>query len=253
VTIHADSQLVVSQAVPIQRIFGYTRTLMADQPLNRESLLNGDVARLFTDGRSDIKLMPDDERMELVQTTIDNAPSTDAFWVFAYGSLIWNPAIEFAEQRRCIVDGYQRKFCFWTTMSRGTDEPPGLMMGLIDGNRCRGLAYRISKNKLHSELDILFRREMSSYVYNPTWVVANCSENQDTFNALTFVVDTNHDRYIDKLDEETLVSTIATAKGPLGKNCDYLFQLSERLTEMGYNDSQLEDLEKKVRMHQERC
>jgi len=223
---------------------------MADQPLNRESLLNGDVARLFTDSRSDLKLMPDNERMDLVETTINNAPSTGSFWVFAYGSLIWNPAIEFAEQRRCIVDGYQRKFCFWTTMSRGTEDHPGLMMGLITGNRCRGLAYRISKNKLRTELDILFRREMSSYIYMPTWVTANCSENQDTFNALTFVVDTDSERYVDKLKEEKLVSTIATAKGPLGTNCDYLFQLSERLADMGYEDTQLESLEQKVRAYQ---
>ena len=34
----------------------------------------------------------------------------DGFWVFGYGSLMWDPAFRFAEVRRAHVPGYARRF-----------------------------------------------------------------------------------------------------------------------------------------------
>ena len=46
--------------------------------------------------------------------------------LFAYGSLIWNPAFHFARREVATIYGYHRRFCLWTHLGRGTPERPGL-------------------------------------------------------------------------------------------------------------------------------
>jgi len=218
--------------------------------LTRESLINGDIDRLLHKNRAGLKVMSDGQRAKLVQQTLDSLDDGADLWVFAYGSLIWNPALEFEEQRRCTLHGYRKKFCFWTTISRGTEEQPGLMLGLVEGGQCNGMAYRIDPKKAATELDVLFRREMALFVYLPTWATAHCEQTNTTFTTLTFVADPASDRFVDHLTQAETVRTIATASGPLGKNCDYLFQLSEKLTELNFVETELDALTHQVREFQ---
>ncbi len=143
--------------------------------LTREALLNGEIERLVHDDQNNIERISDDQRATLVTQTL-HALADSELWVFGYGSLIWNPALNFEEQRRCSINGFEKKFCFWTTLSRGSVECPGLMMGLVEGGSCNGVAFRIDASNAASELDVLFRREMSHYIYKPTWVEAQCVE-----------------------------------------------------------------------------
>lgn len=76
--------------------------------ITRETLLNGDITRLLHSDRSGLRIMSDDERAELVQQTLGSLGDDNELWVFAYGSLIWNPACDFEEQRRCSLQGYQK-------------------------------------------------------------------------------------------------------------------------------------------------
>lgn len=224
---------------------------MADKPvLTREALLSGEIERLLRSDRVGLQRMSDEQRAELVELTLDALDDKAELWVFGYGSLIWNPTLDFEEQRRCTINGYEKKFCFWTTLGRGTDEHPGLMMGLVEGGHCNGLAYRINLKKAATELDILFRREMSFFVYKPVWVEAHCAKTNSTFNTLTFVVDPENERYVENLTLEETVRTIATAKGPLGRNCDYLFQLSDKLRELNFEETELDELVGRVREFQ---
>ena len=64
-------------------------------------------------------------------------------WVFAYGSLLWNPCFEFVEERPATVHGWHRRFSLWLTRWRGTRERPGLMLALDRGGSCRGVVYRL--------------------------------------------------------------------------------------------------------------
>lgn len=221
------------------------------QKITRESLLSGEMHKIAASRPGAIDVMPDDVRTRLVRETIDNAPDKTQFRVFAYGSLIWNPAMDVESTSRCTIQGYHRSFCFWTVLGRGCEKQPGLMMGLERGGNCDGVAYTISQDKLGTELDILFRREMISYVYKPTWVKAAIDNTPATLSdVLAFVVDPEHDRYCGKLDEETLVKSLALAEGPIGRNSDYLYQLVDHLHKLGYDEPEMTELALKVRAFQ---
>lgn len=223
---------------------------MSEKPIvTRETLRSGEIERLLHSDNSQ-KIMTDEERAELVGSTLRALGADQELWIFGYGSLIWNPALEFVEQRRCRIQGYQKKFCFWTTLGRGSEEQPGLMMGLLDGGYCNGVSYRIHPDNAITELDILFRREMLTFVYKPTWVKARCVESDTEYLALTFVVDPDNYRYVGDLTQDETVRTIAMAEGPLGRNCDYLFQLSEKLDEFGFEETELDELVSSVKQFQ---
>jgi len=91
--------------------------------------------------------------------------------------------------------------------------------------------------------------------FKPTWVKAKYKDPDISSNVgddmLTFVVDCDNERYCSNRDDATVVQTIATAEGPIGRNCDYLYQLVEHLQELGYNDPEMTDLAKKVRTYQD--
>ena len=47
---------------------------------------------------------------------------TEDIWLFAYGSLLWNPTIYYEETRHGHLYGLHRKFCLKTVLGRGTPE-----------------------------------------------------------------------------------------------------------------------------------
>jgi cation transport protein ChaC len=120
------------------------------------------------------------------------------------------------------------------------------MLGLDRGGSCTGVGYRIAKNSVRTELDILFRRELLSHAYIPTWVKMRFT-NGYTHHGITFVMDKKHERYAGVIDQTTQVHHIATAEGPLGPNKEYLFDLVEHLDQLGLHDRALSQLAERVR------
>jgi cation transport protein ChaC len=158
-------------------------------------------------------------------------------WLFGYGSLIWNPAIEFAEKRCATVRGVHRKFCLRTELGRGTPETPGLVLGLDRGGCCRGVAFRIPHAHAESELDIVWKREMVTSAYTPRWLKAETPEGR--VDAIGFVINRAHDRYCGEMADDDVAATIAAAHGFLGPCRDYLFNTVEHLRELGMPDAGL--------------
>jgi cation transport protein ChaC len=63
-------------------------------------------------------------------------------WVFGYGSLMWDPGMEFTELRRAHSPGFARRFCLWDEGGRGTVAAPGLMLAIDeaeDETGCDGM------------------------------------------------------------------------------------------------------------------
>ena len=74
----------------------------------------------------------------IVREMLSSRPDGQAMWIFAYGSLLWNPAVEHVEERIGVARGWHRSFCMRMRDWRGTIEQPGLMMGLDRGGAVQG-------------------------------------------------------------------------------------------------------------------
>ena len=79
--------------------------------------------------------------------------AAEPVWVFAYGSLMWNPEFEFAEARPGFLYGFHRSFCLYSRDYRGTPERPGLVLGLDRGGSCRGIVYRLPPDRIGEVLE----------------------------------------------------------------------------------------------------
>jgi cation transport protein ChaC len=165
-------------------------------------------------------------------------------WVFAYGSLIWNPLIHCAEHRLATLFGYHRGFCLWSHAGRGTPEQPGLMLGLDYGGSCRGVAFRIAADAVEHELTLLWRREMIIGSYAPRWVRLRMGGR--AARALAFVVNHEHPHYAGKLPESTMIAAIVRARGRFGPCADYLEQTVASLEAHGIHDRSLAHLHRLV-------
>jgi len=168
-------------------------------------------------------------------------------WVFGYGSLMWNPEFAYDAKRVATVHGYHRNFCLWSRINRGTPESPGLVLTLERGGSCRGLVYRLTRSRDREELSRLWRREMSMGSYRPRWL--ECRSGGEAFEALAFVVNRRCTGYAGKLPMETMVHTIATARGKYGSSADYLFRTEAALAEHGIRDERVRLLAERVRVH----
>lgn len=162
-------------------------------------------------------------------------------WIFAYGSLIWDPALDFAEVRRARAPHHARRFILVDTLGgRGTPDAPGLMAALDDGGGCDGLAFRIAADKVEAETEILFRREMIGPGYHARFIPVVIGGQRT--RALGFLAD--HDDPLMQADipRATQVRYAATGAGFLGTSFDYLSSTVAHLAEVGIEDPDASDL-----------
>jgi cation transport protein ChaC len=141
--------------------------------LTREFLMQNTLSEMMARAMPDVRLLSEAEREASLTDMLARRPPDQVgqgVWVFAYGSLIWNPAVHFAERRPAVVPGWQRAFCLSVRSGRGTQEQPGLMLGLVPGGLCAGAAFRIAEHEMRHELSLLWRREMLADGYIPRWV-----------------------------------------------------------------------------------
>ena len=167
------------------------------------------------------------------------------FWIFAYGSLMWNPDFTWDARHVATIRGYHRSFRIWSRINRGTPENPGLVLTLDSGGSCRGLAYRMPPECVEEEMQRMWRREMTFGSYRPKWL--NCVVGDETYRALAFTVNRECSGYAGRIPEEVVVEAIASAHGRYGPAHDYLFRTTETLREHGIRDERVERLAALVR------
>lgn len=216
--------------------------------LTRDAIRAGLVQSLVATVSSPVRMLTEEELRRSRRQVLRAHRPDEPVWLFAYGSLIWNPAFYFSRRELARVHGLHRRFCLWTHLGRGTPECPGLVLGLDNGGSCRGVLYEIPADQVDTELDIVWRREMATGAYRPRWVVARTD--QGSQRALTFVINRRHERYTGQLGEAAIVEAIATAKGPLGACADYLFNTAAHLEQLGIIDRSLLHLCEAVRTRQ---
>lgn len=168
-------------------------------------------------------------------------------WVFAYGSLIWDPGFCPAERIRARAAGWRRAFCLWSIHWRGTPERPGLVLGLEEepGAVCEGLALRLPEGEAEAVLAALRARELVSQAYEERLLPLRLEDGREV-EALAYVIRPGHPQHA-RLDPEAQAAVIARAVGQRGPNRAYLEAAAEALARMGIADPGIEALCRRVR------
>ncbi|NRB00508.1 MAG: gamma-glutamylcyclotransferase [Rhodobacteraceae bacterium] len=162
-------------------------------------------------------------------------------WVFAYGSLMWNPGFLFTEVRRAHAPGYARRMLIKDTLGgRGTHDAPGMIAGLDVGDGCDGMAFRIAKDAVEAETAIIWTRERSVQGYHTHLIPLETP--QGPIEALAFVVDHDADLIDATLTRDEKIQYIATGAGFLGTSLEYVSSLDAGLRSLGLEDAYITDL-----------
>ncbi|KAJ7958630.1 Gamma-glutamylcyclotransferase [Quillaja saponaria] len=178
------------------------------------------------------------------------------FWVFGYGSLVWNPGFEYDEKVIGFIKDYRRVFDLACIDHRGTPEHPARTCALEqkEGAICWGAAYCVrggpEKEKL--AMQYLERRECE---YDQKTLVNFYKEGGDSIHpALTGIIvftstpdKESNKYYLGPAPLEDMASQIATAHGPCGNNRDYLFLLEKAMYDIGHDDDMVIELANEVR------
>jgi len=168
-------------------------------------------------------------------------------WVFAYGSLMWNPEFDPEETAIATLDGWARSFCMWSIHHRGSEAEPGLVLALDarEGAACRGLALRVRAEEADAVLAALRERELISSAYIERRLPLRLDDGREV-EAVAFVIDPEHVQYC-LLPAEEQARIITRATGGRGPNRDYLWSTADRLDALGIADAELTALAERVR------
>lgn len=158
--------------------------------------------------------------------------------VFAYGSLMWDPGFPVAATRVARVAGYHRALCILSIRNRGTQERPGLVVGLKPGGSCVGHVLRVADDDAPAALNHLAERELSTHAYVPRRLVVRLDDGRRV-KALAFVARPDHPQFVTRLSVAEQAALVAQGVGPCGSALDYLRNLCRALDDRGLPDGPL--------------
>ena len=168
-------------------------------------------------------------------------------WIFGYGSLMWNPEMDFSDRRRAAVTGWARRYCLWQWRYRGTRAQPGMMLALDRGPHCEGIAFRLAASnagEIREKLRPVWWREMRGRAYHAEFVA--CDTPHGPVRALTFVANRDAPRYAGALADHEIARNIARASGARGTSAAYLLETWQHCREVGIAEPMLERLQAMV-------
>ena len=159
---------------------------------------------------------------------------TGPLWIFAYGSLIWEPGFVPAERRIATLPGWHRALRMRSSVYRGTPERPGLVFALLRGGSCRGQVLRLDPQRVHEDLSAVWHREMPLPLYQPRWLP--CRTDRGAVAALGFTLACDHTACSPRLDDAAVLEVLANASGLRGRSLDYLVRTEAALRTHGIHD-----------------
>jgi cation transport protein ChaC len=168
-------------------------------------------------------------------------PDGGDVWVFAYGSLMWNPISKFDTRRIATLHGWHRSFCMRVIAGRGSPDQPGRMLALEPGGSTQGVALRLCPSTLEDELRILWTREMVTGAYRPTWAPITLDDGTETL-AIAFVADREQSQYEADSGASVIAPSMAVATGSFGTNAEYVFKLQRALADCNMSDPYIDEL-----------
>jgi cation transport protein ChaC len=182
-----------------------------------------------------------------VLMTDDTDMITDGFWVFGYGSLLWQPEFDAKEQVSGVLRGYHRSFCMWSIHHRGSEQEPGLVLALDKGTEtcnCQGVAFFIGGDDAEQALIDLRARELISSAYYEAVETIELTDGRRV-SALCYIIDPEHVQYCN-LTLEKQAQVISQAVGDRGPNVDYLVNTKKQLDHLELGDADMDWLTHRV-------
>ena len=161
-------------------------------------------------------------------------------WIFGYGSLMWSPGFAFRQRVLARLHGFHRALCILSTRYRGTEQRPGLVMGLCQGGSCWGVAYQVAASQAGTALRRLWRREMPRRVYRPMLVKVRLGRSRRHVRALAFIANPGHSAFVGELDLHGRARLVAQGIGERGPCIDYIRYTLEHMHVAGVHDPHLE-------------
>lgn len=176
------------------------------------------------------------------------APLQNQNWLFAYGSLMWDPGFAPPERVVGTLWGWHRSFCLRSIQYRGTEHQPGLVLGLdaAEGAVCRGVALRVDDHHWPDVIAAVRARELTTEAYREARLPVDLSDGRQV-EAITYVMIREHAHYAGGLCAQEQARIIAQAAGWRGPNRDYLFNTASHLAELGLPDPEMDALSDEVR------
>ena len=184
------------------------------------------------------KVLTKEELINERRKIIPDEGIKEDIYIFGYGSLLWNPTINYETQHLAKIYGFHRSFCMKTHLGRGSFKYPGLMLGLDRGGSCRGSAYKLNRNDAIKNIDILFKREMVTGAYKPKLLKTKL-DNDQIVSSLAFTVDKKHKNYFNEKNTSIKASMISKANGFLGTCKEYFEYTLESLEELDIIDKEM--------------
>jgi cation transport protein ChaC len=162
----------------------------------------------------------------------------EPFWVFGYGSLMWDPGFAYIEARHARVFGYHRALCLLSVINRGTPQKPGLVLSLDRGGSCHGIAFRVTPEDEEITRRYLWEREMITAAYRPAVLNARLRGGSRA-KVLTFVAKTDHAQYFRAESPEHAAQLVRQGCGACGTALDYLRNVIRHLDDLGIAEGPL--------------
>jgi cation transport protein ChaC len=167
-------------------------------------------------------------------------------WIFAYGSLMWNPGFAVRETQPARLHGFHRAFCIYSEHYRGTPQKPGLILGLLAGGSCRGLAHRLPSGSYDKVRRYLWRREIENDgVYVEEVRTLHLADGRSV-PSLVYLADKAHRQFAGKLSLTKSIKLVRQGRGATGSNVDYVRNTVAHLRELGLRDRTLEELARRA-------
>jgi cation transport protein ChaC len=176
------------------------------------------------------------DTVPLTAPSIALDPGED-LWVFGYGSLMWRPGFEHVERQPALLRGAHRALCIRSYRHRGTPEIPGLVLGLDRGGSCRGVAFRVARERAGETHAYLTEREQMNRVYKEQLRPLLLADGRRV-RALAYVADRSHAQYA-RLGREAILAHVLAGQGESGACRDYVLSTLAAMAAMGITDHAL--------------